>query len=248
MRLCALLLMLACSLVPASGETIYAAVVNGDILAVDTNHMTSTVLAHTHVCWYDIAFAADGKLYGSDANSLFLIDPASGHSSLIGSFGAFINGLAFVGDTLYGSGYGLYTVNLTSGQAQLVGGIGYTSSGDLQWFQGSLYLTASGQPGDRLLRLDPANGDATLVGEIGFPWVYGLAATSSELIGLTANGDVLTIDVNTGAGARLGSAGRSVYGATSKPAQPSPHEIPEPSALLLLGSGLSAIGVSLRRR
>lgn len=244
MRVCGLLLMLVCSLLPARGDTIYAAVVTGDILAVNTEQKTSTVLAHTHMCWYDIAFADNGKLYGSDSYSLYLIDPASGQSNVIGSFGTFINGMTFVGDTLYASGNtGLYTINLTSGFAQLVGSTSYASSGDLQWFHGALYLSATATPGDKLLRVDPVSGHATLVGDIGFPWVYGLAATSSELLGLTATGDLLEIDANTGSGTRLGGAGGLVYGASSRP-----QEVPEPSALLLLGTGLSAIGMSLRRR
>lgn len=248
MRLCALFLMLTCSLVPARGETIYAAVVNGDILAVDTEHMTSMVLAHTHMCWYDIAFGPDGKLYGSDSHDLYLIDPVSGHLNLIGSFGTFINGMTFVGNTLFGAGdTALYTIALSSGQAQWVGSTGYATSGDLQWFQGSLYMTAYAVPSDQLVRVNPASGVAVLVGDIGFPWVYGLAATSTQLLGLNSNGDVVAIDVHTGAGTRLGSVGASVYGASSKWIEPAPKAIPEPSALLLLGTGLSAIGVSLRR-
>lgn len=248
MRQCALLLLLLCTL-PAQGETIYAALVNGDILAVDTDHGTSALVSHTYKSWFDIAFAPDGRLYGSDANQLYLIDPVSGHSSLIGEFGTFINGLTFVGDTLYASGdIWLYTINLSSGWAQRVGTTNYGSAGDLQWFQEALYMTTAATPWeDKLVRLDPADGRAELVGNIGYRSVYGLAATSTEMFGLTVNGDLLKIDVTTGAGTRLGSAGGAVNGASSKPA-PTPQGIPEPSTLLLLGSGLTAIGLRLGRR
>jgi outer membrane protein assembly factor BamB len=242
MRVCALLLILACTL-PAQGDTIYAALTNGDILAVDTEHGTSTLVAHTFKSWFDIAFAPDGRLYGSDGNRLYLIDPFSGQPSLVGEFETFINGLTFVGETLYGSGsIWLYTVDRTTGAAQSVGTMNYGSSGDLQWFQGALYMTAFTPWNDQLVRLDPASGRAELVGDIGFRSVYGLAASSSEMYGLTLAGDLLKIDTQTGAGTALGRTGGMVNGASSKPPQ-----VPEPSALLLLSTGLAAIGLRLRR-
>lgn len=243
MRICAWLLVLLCT-VPASGETIYASLGNGDIVAVDTVQKTSTLMAHTYKTWFDIAFAPDGRLYGSDTNHLFLIDPVSGSSSLIGAFGTFINGLTFVQETLYASGdIWLYTIDLSSGQATRVGTTNYGSSGDLQWFQGALYMTAFTPWNDQLVRLDPMNGHAELVGDIGFRSVYGLAASSSQLLGVTQNGDLLALDIHSGAGTRLGGIGGSAYGASSRP-----QAVPEPSALLLLGVGLMGIGRKLGRR
>ncbi|HVP41871.1 MAG TPA: PEP-CTERM sorting domain-containing protein [Terriglobales bacterium] len=244
MRLCALLMALACLPLPARADTIYAALTNGDIVAVDTVRLTAGVLTHTGLCWYDIAFAPDGRLYGSDAYNLYRIDPASGHATLVGAFGRFINGMTFVGDTLYGSGdTKLYTINLSSGQAQWVGNTDYMSSGDLQWFQGALYMTGS-IPSDQLIRVNVLTGRGSLVGNVGFGQVYGLAATSSQLLGLTTDGDLLVLDPQTGTGTRMGSIGGSVYGASTGPRL---QQVPEPGTLLLLGSGLLAIGMSRRR-
>lgn len=244
MRTCVLLLIVLVGFAPAQAETIYAAVMGEGIRAIDIQHLSSTLLVHAPTCWYDIAFAPNGRLYGSDAYRLFEIDTVSGKLTLIGSFGSFINGMTFVGDTLYASGdTNLYTIDLLTGHAHMVGSPGYVSAGDLQWFQGALYLTARGMPGDRLLRVDPATGHATLVGEIGYASVFGLAASSSELFGFTQTGELLQIDADSGAGTALGKLDGSVYGASSKPSG-----VPEPGALLLLGTGLSAVAIRLRRR
>lgn len=244
MRACALLVILLLGLAPAHGETIYLATCGGGIRALDAQHMTSTKLMSTSTCYFDIAAGKNGKLYVSDSYNLFVLDPAAGKSTFLGALGTFINGMTFVGETLYASGgSGFYRINPVNAQVQLVGDTGFTSSGDLQWFQGALYMTAGAGANDQLLRVDPATGHVTVVGDLGLPAVYGLAATSSTLLGLTGTGEVLAIDTSSGQATHLGSLGVSVYGASTLPSQ-----VPEPGTLLLLGGGLWALGTKLRRR
>lgn len=245
MRRCALLLVLVCGWLGARADTIYAALANGDILAVDSEQMSSTVVAHTAKSWYDIALAADGRLYGSDGGGLYRIDLHTGGTSRIGDFGSFINGMDFVGDTLYGSGnLWLYAIDLGSGHARMVGSnLAYASSGDLEWYGEKLYMSAEGTWGDKLLWWDLESGRPVLVGAIGYHWVYGLAATSAGMLAFTARGEVLSIDLSTGAGTRVGSVPGVVNGASTLP---QPGEVAEPATLLLLGTGLAAAGRKLR--
>jgi len=175
----------------------------------------------------DIA-AYNGSLYGISfavpgSNSvLYAIDPNSGAGTAIGSdTGANLNALVFSsGGTLYAAGGdGLYTIDTNTGYATLVGGGSgngaYLSSGDLMFdFAGTLYLTSFDGSEDQLFSLDPATGQGTLIGNIGFLSVYGLTYYNGTAYGFTLNGQVITIDLTTGAGTAIASYSPGFYGTT----------------------------------
>lgn len=236
----ALLSLLLCATM-LFANTIYLSA-PGALYAVDPAQPAATFLGPSGT-WFDIALSPAGVLYASDSYRLFRVDPASGASTLIGPMEAFINGMTFVGSTLYASGgESLYTIDPESGKAYLVGSTGFFSSGDLEFFAGTLYLTAGlNWSTDALVRLDPLTGQGTLIGPIGFSQVYGLAAASGGLFGFTSTGFVLSLDPATGAGTNLGWATVPANGAAASPA------VPEPSALCMLGSGLLLLARRLRR-
>ncbi len=146
----------------------------------------------------DIA-AYDGSLYGiSEAPSggfstLYSINPSSGSGTAIGSgTGVALNALAFSpSGTLYAAGGdSLYTIDLDTGTATIIGsgsGAGaYTSSGDLEFGSGgTLYLTSSTSSSDQLFSVDPTTGQGTLIGNIGYSQVYGLAYFNGVMYGFT---------------------------------------------------------------
>ncbi len=229
----------------ASADTLLASDVFGAFVAYDPQTHASTVVAQSGVAWYDIALSPAGVLFASSGQALYRVDLASGASVKIGAFGVFINGLTFDGATLYACGANnLYRVDPLTGAAHKIGGTGLNSSGDLAVFTGSLYMTATQLGGDVLLRLDPLTGRSTVVGPIGFSEVMGLAATASGLFGFTGGGEVLLIDPATGTGVPAASLGHIFWGATAYAASPA---VPEPSALILVGSTLLALAARARR-
>ncbi len=71
----------------------------------------------------------DGRLWlSSGTGLLWQVDPATATATFIGNLGAKITGLAARGNTLFGAGSqggnNLYTIDLTTGQATLVGAYG----------------------------------------------------------------------------------------------------------------------------
>jgi hypothetical protein len=95
----------------------------------------------------------------------------------------------------------------------------YSSSGDLAIIQGTLLASVNDGMGgnDEILAIDLASLSASVVGNIGYACVYGLAAYGMTLYGFTCNGEVISIDPATAASTLLSTApGQTFYGASER--------------------------------
>jgi len=119
---------------------------------------------------------------GGSPSELHTLVPSTGVSTNIGLTGVGpIAGLAFdvCTSTMYGIAGGpgpanLYTINLGSGIANLVGTTSM-QAGSLQFGpDGQLYAGGTGPDTGNLFRINPSNGASTLVGSTGFGPVTGL--------------------------------------------------------------------------
>jgi hypothetical protein len=160
----------------------------------------------------DIAVDRDGRIVGTTFNRLLQIDPATADCTPIASLppGRSFNGLSWIrtdageerllATTLDG---GVYQIDPANGTASQVGalGAGLRSSGDLVSVAsyGTL-VTVTGPGSDRLARIDPATGQATIIGDTGFQKIWGLGFWGSRVFGFTNTGQFILIDPKTGAG------------------------------------------------
>lgn len=205
---------------PAFGGTIYISTDSAALYTYDTEKRTTRFVGSTGVAMNDIAFDSGGRLWGVGGGfQLYRIDPGTGFSELVGPLDFYVNALASAGDgSLYAAGGpSLYRLNKETGESVYIGGMGYISSGDLEFDPaGNLYLTAEG--GDLLLRVDLGSGAGTVIGGVGVPSVFGMAYHGGAMFGI-ADDDVYTIDLTSGV-ARIRDENIDINGAAYGAATP----------------------------
>jgi hypothetical protein len=164
------------------------------------------------------------------------------------AFGSTTTGL-FAVDT---SG-NLYSINSTTFAATLVGATGLSSlSADgLSTNSGTLYFTDAGD----LYTLNTSTGEATLTGAMGsssgVDGVGGMVYEDGTLYGTDAAGDsqsgeIFTINTSSGLATDTGENSPDIK--VGAGLAPDPLLTPEPSSLLLLGSGLLGLMIIGRKR
>lgn len=143
----------------------------------------------------DLAFRSDGMGFLSSAlapdfspsNELFSFNAELGTSMLVGNTAVPLDGMVFVGNTLYAIGQEadakLYTINQTTAAMTAIGSLGIPKNSPF----GALTLGADGKlyaaVDDRLFQINSATGLATIIDvnvlDIGYSSVSGLASTAS---------------------------------------------------------------------
>ncbi|MFP5392351.1 MAG: PEP-CTERM sorting domain-containing protein [Gammaproteobacteria bacterium] len=242
----------AASLPAAAAPVLYVNDVNGSLGTVDVATAHVSIIGNTGQWLTDIAFDPNGNLYGITFNQLFSLNKQTGAATLVGNLNTSLNSLVFGSDgTLYGANQALYTINTTTGAASLVGsgGAAYSSSGDLAFAGGALYLTSG--PGDRLIKLDTATGAGTDVGAVGYSQVYGLASDDGQHLYGVAGTQVLEINPQTGAGVVVADyASQGLWSANGSAflSEAVTPPVPEPTTGLMLGVGAACLYLVRRRQ
>ncbi len=169
----------------------------------------------------DIAIDLSGRMYGVSFDTLYAIDATSAAVTEVGRLGVSdCNGLAFVSDgTLVGvAGSTVLSVDTGTGAASPLANTSYTSSGDIVGLpDGYLYWSVSGWSSDSLVRVDPANGNATELGSTSAASLWGLGYADGELWAFAATGKAYVLDSGSGAVLRTETVPGAWYGATTNP-------------------------------
>jgi len=201
---------LDCTFIACGRDTLYRV----DPFARTVVASTQVTLPDAHGL-LDIDIDTNGQLLAVTANGLYTIS-SGGQMSLLANVTTPTNtngmaidsrGSIFItnSDTTNSKAY---TVNRSTGALTEIGDLApYVSSGDcVQTKDDSLYMTApdpDDSTQDLLVYVDSSTAATTSIGAIGFGQVYGLSASWGLLFGVTDQGEVITIDRQTGQGTLL---------------------------------------------
>jgi hypothetical protein len=162
----------------------------------------------------DLAVTPAGDLYGITGSKLYRIDAATGAAT----FAAEVDGTDNVAMTFLPDGSllaadkpgAVRTIQPDTGTVAELGtyGDGYGTAGDLVAVaDGTMFAIADQGPnGDHLennllLTIDPTTGSyLSLIGEIGFGHVFGVAYAGGKVYAFTRDGEIIEIDRTTGDG------------------------------------------------
>ncbi len=185
----------------------------------------------------DLAVSGDNTIYVVSKTNLYTASPTDGHVTMIGSIGTcgsdnvaltFVpDGSLYVGDyngnfcqiDLSANPPAVKSIGMLSGGLALSGDIVAVDDGTVY---GTAYLLsdlkANGGTGggtidnNYLIKLDPKTATATIIGQTGYPKLFGIAFDNGVVYGFvhsvydpsthksSANGQVISIDPKTGVG------------------------------------------------
>ena len=240
----------------------------GRLGTVDSDTGAVDVIGPLGVTLFDIAFDADGDLFGLTSSTFYRVDPQTAATTAIGSHGVpGGNALVFGTDgILYaagGSSNDLFTIDPTTGVGTSIGTTGFASGGDLAFVGGNLFLAdQSGQ----LVSIDLDDLPASdAIGPFGIESVFGIATDETDTLFGVGGTTIFEVDTATGSATNAldfggnglsGAFGQSFVteAATPDPVVPPAPEpapvvppIPLPASGLLLMGALAACGAAFRR-
>lgn len=175
----------------------------------------------------DIAVDRSGRMIGISFDKVYRVDPKSAACTLLAPITLGFNGLSFISagagqpERLLGTtshGY-LHEIDPQTGKTKQVGSFsGLFSSGDLVSVKGfgtvaTVKLFPSTTAPDYLARVDTTSNKLTLIGLTGFRNIWGLGYWKNKVFGFTESSQFVLIDVKSGKGKLVSSAGGPWWGA-----------------------------------
>jgi hypothetical protein len=150
----------------------------------------------------DIATFADGTLFVSEGEGVYLVDPSTGVAISVSPRTTGIVGLDDAGGGKLYLGKGTGGIVLLDPGTQQLSNVELSSapqvSGDVATADGSLFLSTTGSDFDDLVKVDIATGVVTRIGNTGWKRLYGLMPTNGGLLGYTERGQVVFISLPSG--------------------------------------------------
>jgi hypothetical protein len=192
-----------------------------DLPSGDFTRLTSLAARFT-----DIALASDRRLFGVNFDSVFEVDEIlGGVRPVFPSPGDLVALEEGPEGRLYGAGQDdrIVEMDLATGDWDVVARLpaGWVASGDIAFVDGRMLVTATDEAAsesrdNQLAEIFLGDGTARLLGPIGFPCIWGVAAFGDLLYGFTCHGALIRIDPFSGEGELLRELGLRIGGAAAR--------------------------------
>jgi len=173
----------------------------------------------------DVALGSNGILYATDSYVLYGVDRATAATTTIASILPLhlYNGLGTANGGLLATADvpQLLAVGATDGAAVSRATLpsGYRASGDVTALGARVLVAAAStaRPStDTLVGVDLSTGGSSVIGDLGYRCVWGLATLGGVIYGLTCEGRILTVDATTGQAAQIARATPGFFGAAGR--------------------------------
>jgi hypothetical protein len=170
----------------------------------------------------DLALGSNGVLYATDSYILYTVDRATADAATIASIlpvhqyaglGASAGVLLATADVSQ-----LFQVDVASGASLPVAALPSSFTGDVTALGDRVLVSVSNvnPPTDTLVAWDRSAQSVTVVGDLRFARVWGLATLGGVVYGLTSTGAILTVDPTTGNATQLSQAVARFVGAAGR--------------------------------
>ncbi len=187
-------------------ERLWVADAQGRLVTWDPNTDSTTFIVQLDRAYYDIAFHADGRLFGLSGATLYEIDLITGMGTAF-TAAASGNGLVIdaAGVAWVSGGYNIWSVDLNTGTVTLEATGAAASLGDLTFSDGDLYLTGYGAGTAGLWLVDLVADTTSLVTAFPYGSAYGASTALDGTIYGVSGSTVFTVDNGTGTTAPAGA-------------------------------------------
>lgn len=176
-----------------------------DLYTVDTNTASSALVGPVGILQVSDIASYKGTMYGITFTDFLLIDPLTGHGTVVGPLGVpgANNGLGInsKGEIFMSGGTELYKIDPSTGAATLIGsnGLGLISMGDLAFDSNDVLYGILGNGGgpDIIVQLDVNTGVASNPVNTGLYHLYGLDFCCCNLYAGSFDGKIYRVDLGT---------------------------------------------------